>query len=133
MPRLTVDLIGPDGEPEPVVIDIPLSERNGLLRLHQSEAKHVARTVDLTVKDLYPAAFRDLQPEALSVIIQVGLKRQGRPMKFDDIDFDYGSIDIDAVPDAEDWLSDAADGDGEAVPPEMDPTPPSNGGETEAG
>lgn len=102
---------------------------NGLPRFHMAEVRHIERVADMGVREVTEQAFVELNGTALSAVVQVLWKRQGRVVKFDDVDFDIGSMEFELLPDEEDDDDTAAGG---GVDP-VDPTSTSSGGETGEG
>lgn len=98
MPRLTFD--GPDGRE---TLDIRWNLTTAKLHLTLAEARHIQRVADLTVDQVRDRIFTtsDPDPTALTALVQVLWKRQGRIVAFDDVDFDLGSLDWDLLPDEE--------------------------------
>ena len=118
MPLFKFD--GPDGPEEHAVEKGP----NGLLRWHLAEARQIQRVADLTIQEFQAAIF-DLDATALTALVQVLWKRDGRVVKFDDVDFDLSTFDVSFLP-GENDDEPAAEGDA------LDPTPTPSGGETAA-
>ena len=54
------------------------------------------RVADLTIEQLQTRIFT-LDPTALTAIVQVLWKRDGRIVKWDDVDFDVSTIDFDLL------------------------------------
>lgn len=98
MPRLKFD--GPEG---PEVLEIPMAVATAKLRLTLAEARHIQRVADLTMEQVRDGVFgrTDPDPVALTALVQVLWKRQGRLVAFDDVDFDLGSFDFELLPDEE--------------------------------
>ena len=96
MPRIAFD--GPNG---PESVEVAWNLQTGQLRLMLAEARHIQRVADLTVEQLRERVFmtEDTDPVALTALVQVLWKRQGRDVPFDQIDFDLGSVEFDLLPD----------------------------------
>ena len=98
MPRITFE--GPQG---PEALDIPMVVTTAKLRLTLAEARHIQRVADLTVEQIRDRVFgtTDPDPLALTALVQVLWKRQGRIVAFEDVDLDLGTFDFDLLPDEE--------------------------------
>ena len=125
-----IKFVGPEGPEEHA---LPLGP-NGLLRLHLAEVRHIQRVADLTVGQVQSGVFTsgaDIDPTALTALVQVLWKRIGRVVKFDEVDFDLSTLDFDLLPEEE-----SADDDEPAPATDdavaVDPTPASSGGATGA-
>ncbi len=118
MPLFKFD--GPDGPEEHSVERGP----NGLLRWHLAEARQIQRVADMTIQEFQSAIF-DLDATALTALVQVLWKREGRIVKFDDVDFDLSTFDVSFLP---------GENDDEPEADAADPTPPPtpSGDQTEA-
>lgn len=122
---------GPDG---PEAHAMPLGP-NSLLRLNLAEVREIQRVTGLTAVEVRDKVFdEDPDPIALTALVQALWKRQGRIVKFDDVDFDLSTLEFDLLPEEQD--PEPTDADEPAGPePEvdgMDPTPASSGDATEA-
>lgn len=111
---------GPDGGPEEHELAFG---PNGLPRLHVAEVRHIQRVADLSVAELLER-LSTFDGTAWTVLVQVLWKRDGRVVKFDDVDFDISTVMIEGD-DVE-----VVDASAEADP--LDPTTDSNGESTEA-
>lgn len=121
MPLIKFD--GPEGPEEHVV---PIGP-NGLMRLHLAEVRHIQRVANLTAGDLQAKVFTaDPDPVALTALVQVLWKRRGRVVKFDDVDFDFSTLDYDLLPEEEDAVPDPVD-ESAVVEEAPDPTQTSSG------
>ena len=78
-------------------LPLPMGD-NGLPRLHLAEVRHIQRVTDMGVKDVTEKAFVELDGTAITAIVQVLWKRQGRVVKFDDVDFDIGQHGVRPAP-----------------------------------
>lgn len=115
---------GPDG---PEALEFPLGD-NGLPRLMLSEVAHIQRVADMTIPELVEGMGR-LDPTALAAAVQVMWKRQGRIVRFEDVDFDISTLAFDSLPnEVDDEEAGAVDDDVPAGAP--DPTAASSGDAT---
>jgi hypothetical protein len=114
MPQFKFD--GPDGPESHDVEKGP----NGLLRWHLAEARQIQRVADLTIQEFQSAIF-SLDATALTALVQVLWKRDGRVVKFDDVDFDLSTFDVSFLPGE---IDDEDDGSETDAP---DPTQTPNG------
>lgn len=118
---------GPDG---PESLELHRGE-NGLPRLMMSEIKHIQRTVDMTVPEMMEAMGR-LDPDAICVVVQVLWKRQGRIVRFDEVDFDISTLHFELLPGEDDEDPEGLPEPDEVPPGAPDPTAASSGDATEA-
>jgi hypothetical protein len=112
MPLFQFD--GPDGPEEHAVERGP----NGLLRWHLAEARHIQRVADMTIREFQTAIF-DFDATALTALVQLLWKRTGRVVKFDEVDFDLSTFDVEFLPgenDDDEPGADAADPTGTPTP-----------------
>lgn len=131
MPRLTFE--GPTG---PETLDIGWNLSTAKLRLTLAEARHIQRVADMTVDQVRDKIFTtsDPDPVALSVLVQVLWKRQGRIVSFEDVDFDLGGFSWDLLPDEEAEAERVAAEQGEPglATDAEDPTQPTPSGDVTA-
>ena len=113
-----IEFEGPDG---PERHELPLGP-NGLPRLHLAEVRHIQRVTDMRVTDLLER-MSVFDADAWTVLVQVLWKRQGRVVRFDEVDLDLSTLSV-AGDDVE--VVESASAEGEAADG-SDPTPESSG------
>ena len=127
MPRLMFD--GPTG---PESHDLPIGP-NGLLRLNVAEVRHIQRVAELTARQLQTKLFdADPDPVALTAVVQVLWKRQGKSVRFEEVDFDLSTLNFELLPE-EQVAMDRAEAEKRQSAAGEDPTTDSNGSPTAEG
>lgn len=126
MPRILFD--GPNG---PESHDLPIGP-NGLLRLNVAEVRHIQRVAELTARQLQTKLFdADPDPVALTAVVQVLWKRQGKTVRFEEVDFDLSTLDFQLLPEEQSAME-RAESEKQSAAGE-DPTSDSNGSPTVEG
>ncbi len=124
MPVITFD--GPDG---PERHELPYGP-NGFPRLMLAEIREIQRVTGMTAVDWWNA-IADASPDgvALAALVQALWKRQGRIVRFDAVDFDYSTLDLDLLPEEAAKREESAEGAADAEDPTETPSgpPPTEG------